>query len=128
MKVIEIRHFADGDQKLVRVPLSNSELAATLYEDDFAALMQLGLSAKWRLHNAGKKDYITVCNNGTHRAVARYIRHAGPKHKVLYKDNDPTNLRMDNLILAPGRGKYDARSSVVRQFDSSRTVLEHIEA
>jgi hypothetical protein len=90
MNSISITH----KDNLVTVPLSNSNRTVTLDAVDFESLMAKGISPRWKLSQAGK---VMVGNNHT---VARLILDAGKGFRVRYLDNDPTNLRRTNLILA----------------------------
>jgi hypothetical protein len=121
--IVKIEHSRDGEIKIIKVPIAESKLKATLYEDDFDDLMRLGISPKWKLYH----DQIVVRNNGRYVGVGRLIRHAGPNQRVVCKDDDATNLRRDNLVLAPGPSRYDARSCIARPF-KNKTIIEHISA
>jgi hypothetical protein len=79
---------------LVIVPLSNSNKTVTLDAADFDTLMAKGVSPKWKLSQAGK------VMAGDNKTVARVILEAPMGLRVKYLDNDPTNLRRDNLVLA----------------------------
>jgi hypothetical protein len=78
----------------VQVPLINSDLMATVDEQDFKDLLAREVSPRWRL-GENKKVYAT-----RNRIVARLIMGAGKKRIVKYVDGDRTNLRRSNLTLA----------------------------
>jgi len=106
-QVIEVVHFKEGKQSLVGIPLVGSKLRAILLKSDFHDLMSLGVStAGWRLYH---KQVVVRNNNGWYVSVGRMIRDADKNQKVIPKDDNPLNLRRDNLILAPGRAKFRAR-------------------
>jgi hypothetical protein len=104
-QVIEVVHFEEGKQSLVRVPLAGSKLRAILLKSDFHDLMSLGVStAGWKLYH----KQVVVRNNRWYVSVGRMIRNADKNQKVIPKDGNPLNLRRDNLLLA-GRAKFRAR-------------------
>ncbi len=119
---IEIKHFIEGDNKLVGVPLSNSDRKALLLEADFDDLMSLGISPKWRLY----KSQVVVTNNCRDFPIARLIRDALPHQKVMFRDRDTTNLRPNNLVIGPGPAKYRDRNHVVRSVRIDNTEVKHI--
>ena len=105
-QVIKIKHFKEGKQSLVGVPLVASKLRAILLKSDFNDLMSLGISTVgWKLYH----KQVVVRNNRWYVSVGRMIRDADKNQKVIPKDGNPLNLRRDNLILAPGRAKFRAR-------------------
>lgn len=112
MNCISITHKDD----LVIVPLSNSTKTVTLDAVDFESLMAKGISPRWKLSQAGK---VMVGDNKT---VARFILGAGKGLHVKYLDNDPTNLRRNNLILAsPLKGKINVQHVFSR--DQGESVM-----
>jgi len=105
-QVIKIKHFEEGNQSLVGVPLVASKLRAVLLKADFNDLMSLGIStAGWKLYH----KQVVVRNNRWYVSIGRMIRDADKNQKVIPKDGNPLNLRRDNVILAPGRAKFRAR-------------------
>ena len=123
MTVIDVIHFKENNRKLVSVPIAGKpKWKAVLYEQDFNDLMTLGISPKWKLlHNQ-----VIVRNNNRNIAISRLIRHAGVRERVVCLDDDPCNLRRDNLVLTEGgSAKYEARSNIVKAFKPKDTV-EHI--
>jgi len=105
-EAIEIEHFEEGKQKLVGVPLVGSKLRAILLESGFNDLLSLGISmAGWKLYHR----QVVVRNNRWYVSIGRLIRDADKNQKVIAKDDNPLNLRRDNLILGPGRAKFRAR-------------------
>jgi hypothetical protein len=119
--IVEIKHFTEGNEKLVSVPLSNSDLTAVLLETDFDDLTSLGISPRWRLY----KSQVVVRNNRRDFPIARLIRDAIPNQRVMFKDRDITNFRPDNLVIGPGPAKYCDRSFIERSFRAHNIELKH---
>ena len=120
MIIIEIEHFDEGKEQLVRVPLANSDKQAILFEADFDDLISLGVYPPWKLY----QGHIVSRNNGRVIAIGRLIRHAEAGQRVDTKDGDPCNLRRSNLVISPGPSKYAARGDLVRPY-KSKIELQH---
>jgi hypothetical protein len=73
MKTIAVSHYTDTDgNKLVSVPLSNSDKTAILNEDDFNALLELGISPVWKIYN----NQITTRYDLKDVSISRLLRNA----------------------------------------------------
>lgn len=123
---IQVLHTKDDKGKsIVRVPLSNSDRHATLDEQDFNQLLELGLSPSWK---QGTDGLIQVSVPGrTNLPVARLITDAS-KQRVRYLNGDKTDLRRDNLVLDGNglRAKLRARDLVVPTARLNRVEVEHV--
>lgn len=124
---LQILHSTDSNGKpVVKVPLSNSNQFATLYEQDFNDLTGLGLSLKWSQASDGM-----VRVNVTGRpnlSVARLVTNAF-KETVSYANGDKTDLRRDNLILddsGRGNAKSRARDLVKPRSHYNKLEIEHV--
>ena len=102
VKQIEIEHFREGKRKLVAVPIKTVKSKAILYTDDYDDLRSIGVLPHWHFYH----NQIIVRNDGKEIAIARLIRDAAASQIVLYKDDNPFNLRRENLIVGPGSSKY----------------------
>lgn len=120
MTTIEIYHFKKGKRKLISLPVQNATDRAVLYESDFDDLMQLGISPKWKLNH----NQVLVRSGGKDIVIARLIRGASPKQKVVSLDDSPFNLRRENLVISPGSSKIKARDYIVRAY-KQRLDIKH---
>lgn len=88
----------EGDRTLCLVPLGpSSDYVATIWKEDYDFLMRLGLSPAWLPLNVGRYVYTSTKKNKIF--IARVLLDAKPGHVVRYRDNDPWNLKRENLIL-----------------------------
>jgi len=124
---IQIFHTTDDRQrKIVRVPISNTNSEATLYETDFNELMGLGLTCRW-YRNSDGIVYVNTskrCN----LPIARLITDAF-QESVMYLNGDKTDLRRDNLVLNGSNrraAKFRARELVVRTPRLGKVDIEHV--
>src|SRR5262245_54692542 len=106
---VDITHFMDedGEDALVRVPLSKSDNEVILYQEDFDRLYQAGLDPRWKLmlgqvYTRGRKK---TC-------IARLILDGRKGEKIQYLDGNPLNLKRDNLLSARGAGKHNSLDSI----------------
>jgi hypothetical protein len=75
---------------------------ALLYAESYRALMEHGCPSKWFL--IGR----SVCTSGIRSKtlmIARLLTYADPGQKVIYVNDDPFDLRLQNLGLIPGYSK-----------------------
>ena len=110
----EPRFTIDPDgQKVVLVPLANYPAPARILLEDFEALARAGVSDQWTLNGAGRHRYVRCHVDRPGRpllTVARCVARAGAKEVVRYQDDNPLNLRSDNLVIASGRAKGRERA------------------
>jgi hypothetical protein len=122
---MEILHKTDDKGKEVAiVPLMNSTDKATIYEDDFRLLMGLGLLPYWKWSTG----QVCVGNGNGNLSIARLLLDAGKGQKVVYLDQDRTNLRRENLVLSTGGGKSRTRDQIVitHKLRSNRPGIKHV--
>jgi hypothetical protein len=120
MATIKIIH-EDG---ICRVPVYHyPNKFVTLYEDDLEELITLGIDMQWRYNNG----LVWAKSNGRKISVARLICDAGVGEQVLFLDRDPLNMLRENMITAPGPGKYRARDQIVltHTFLKEKVEVEH---
>jgi len=101
-------HLIDPNGKpVVKVPLANSELFATVDRDSFERLMDSGLSSNWYFNKSptGNRGYVRCSLNGTRVCVSRLIVNAKQQQNVFYLNNDTLDLRIENLYLEKGQAK-----------------------
>jgi hypothetical protein len=98
--------------EVVRVPIYNrlkEEIDfAELYADDLAKLEQLGLGPRWYFNRASGKSYVAATerfHRGRNAQIARLISGAPKGLVVRYRDDDPRNLRRENLYFQTGNAK-----------------------
>src|SRR5262245_10597533 len=96
-----IKHLIDEHgKKIVHVPLSDTVKSryAILYENEYLALMDAGLSSRWRL----KRDRGAVRVMSWLReirgevSVSRLVLGAGQGQEVTYANANPLDLRSSN--------------------------------
>jgi hypothetical protein len=123
-KIVDITHFKEGKRKLVAVPVNGVKTKAVLYLDDWNDLLSIGVSPVWSFY----RNQVVVRSRGKVREVAivRLLRDARAYQKVLPKDENPFNLRRDNLVLSPGSSRYRARDmiSIPKYIKEVRNVYE----
>lgn len=123
---IQIHHGRDENGKhVVKVPLSSTDNYATLYEQDFNDLVDLGLSANWK---QGADGIVQVRVPGrTNLSVARLVTDASSQ-RVSYLNGDKRDLRRDNLVLDGNgvRAKIRARDLVIPTPRLKQIELEHV--
>jgi hypothetical protein len=129
MRTIEITHIKNSrDQKnVVLVPLTDSDKQATLYEDDFNSLVEIGVSPNWKYNPEIGGQVKVYCANRM-LSVARILLNAGKGAKVQFLNGDRTDLRRDNLVIAPGAGNFRDRDFVLKshKFFPNRPQLKHV--
>jgi hypothetical protein len=101
---LEITHFMEDETPCVSVPLTNSELKVTMYQDDFNKLYELGLDPRWKL---SRGQVVSRGRKGV--SIARLVAEAGKGDKIQYLDRDPYNLRRSNLVFGKGAGTHNTR-------------------
>jgi hypothetical protein len=124
-----IKHEADANgRELVRVPLDNDGiLCATLYEEDFQALIDKGLSPKWSFDTKHGKPVVWVQDLHKHVPVARLVTNAGPGEYTIFIDGNSLNLRSDNLTLGNGTGKQRERDFIrPTRRDRKDRLMKHV--
>lgn len=92
----KIKHQTDrAGIAIVTIPVSNKQ--CTLFEDDFNALISLGLSPLWS-YDKGKGVVAWLKRWRRWGSLARIVVDAAPGTNVIFKDGNKLNLRRDNLI------------------------------
>jgi hypothetical protein len=111
-----VRHLIDEQgHKLVHVPLdAKAKRYAILFENDYTALIDLGLSPRWRLKRDRGATRVTVWNRATRQevAVARLIIGAGAGQAVTNANGNSLDLRANNLVVSSGKGTRNDRSAI----------------
>lgn len=125
-KKIQVFHTKDDKGKsIVSVPLANSDRYATLNEQDFNELVELGISPAWK---QGADGLVQVSVPGrTNLTVARLIADAS-KERVRYLNRDKNDLRRDNLVLDSHglRAKLRARDLIAPTPRLNSIEVEHV--
>ncbi len=110
-RIINIR-LAPPSGEAVRVPIFNrrNEVIdfAEVYADDLARLEQQGFGLRWYFNRASGKSYVSTAerfHKGGNAQVARLISGAPKGLVVRYRDQDPRNLRRENLYFETGNAK-----------------------
>lgn len=128
-KIIEVTHFKnpDGNEHVVQVPLDHNEKPATIYEDDFKLLMDMGVSPRWS-YNASTMGHVKVSCNNKLLSIARILVDAGKGQKVQFLNGDRTDLRRDNLVVASGAGNQRDRDYLLKshRFLPNRPQVKHV--
>ena len=111
MRVLQIVHSIDesGD-KIVTVPLTNSERKVTMLEKDLDSLIAKGNPLTWKLVSnqvilTGKKKVL----------VARTMVDANKGDRVLFKDKNPCNMLRSNILYTD-----------CRHLRNGEVIIEHI--
>jgi len=101
------RMIDPNGQPVVKVPLANTELVATVDSDSYDKLIETGISTNWNFNKASPKEngYVRTALNGSRVCVARLIVQAKPKENVHYLNGDTLDLRKENLYVAKGNSK-----------------------
>src|SRR5690606_29589276 len=106
--------FNDPDgTPCVRVPLSDGRHFAELYAEDYANLIDRGITGYWqhnipnRISREGRRGYVQcrvrlatptrTAARVTALPVVRLILNAPKGRRIYYRDNNPLNLRRNNL-------------------------------
>ena len=104
--------FSPHSGEVVRVPIYNRRREvidfAELYADDLAKLEQLGVGHRWYFNRSGSRNYVAVAESfhrGHNAQIARLISGAPKGLVVRYRDDDPRNLRRENLYFQTGNAK-----------------------
>jgi hypothetical protein len=120
---LTIRHKTEDGQRLAYVPIRGGEdKHCTMYEDDFNALLAMGMHPVFRL----KQGTIFCRCNCRNVGVARLLCNCQPGENVRYLNADPTDLRPINLLKLPGMARYAARSQLQKTLPTLRYELEHV--
>ena len=91
----------DSGRAIVLVPLGEHQGTATLYQEDWRRLIDAGYRGSWFLDSNGTgSQYVKLMHRGRNRRVARLLMDEPSNRVVRYRDRDPTNLRMENLVLS----------------------------
>lgn len=128
-RIIQITHFKnqDNQRNAVHVPLEHNDKPAIIYEDDFALLMDMGVSPRWA-YNAATMGHVKVYSNNKILSVARILVDAGKGERVQFLNGNRTDLRRDNLVIAKGAGNMRDREYVLKshRFLPNRPEVEHV--
>jgi hypothetical protein len=96
---VTITHSRDQDgNKIVSIPVTNSDKPAILYLEDFNLLKSLGLDFQWRLNS-------NVVFSKGNLPVARLIANPADGEKVQYIDENRLNLKRSNLVVSKGQAR-----------------------
>jgi hypothetical protein len=128
-RTIEVTHFKNPNDKknLVQVPLDQSDRPAILYEDDFALLMDMGVSPRWS-YNAATMGHVKCYCGGKALSIARILVDAGKGERIQFLNCDRTDLRRDNLVIAKGAGILRDRDYLLKshRFLPNRPEVKHV--
>jgi hypothetical protein len=128
-KTIEVTHFKsqDNQKNIVHVPLDYSDRPAILYEDDFALLMDMGVSPRWA-YNAATMGHVKCYCGGKALSIARILVDAGKGERIQFLNGDRTDLRRDNLVIAKGAGILRDRDYLLKshRFLPNRPEVKHV--
>lgn len=91
MKQIIITESEENGRTIYQVPLSNTDQEATIYKEDWQALMSIGVSNCWALHPKGYISVAAYRAHGGNILVGRAMLDAGPGEIVKYKDGNKLN-------------------------------------
>ena len=105
-----VRLLPSNRGRIVEVPLAGGdEDERALVTDHQARLLwNEGIRGRWFLnHNGGGKLYVRAWRNGKNVLIARVLTGAGTGESVRYRNEDPRDLRTENLSVVP-RKKAEA--------------------
>jgi hypothetical protein len=128
MRVLEIALSLNSEgQKVVSIPLTNSDLKVAMYEHSLNELEAAGIPLAWRLVQGD------VCLRGDKKVrVARLVRKAGKGDIVQFRDGCRTNLKTDNLTLSNSKDLANETLSIRRTNQHveriERATIEHKQA
>ncbi len=98
--------------EVVRMPIYNryKEVIdfADVYAADLAALEKAGFKTRWYFNRARRNRYVATTerrHKGRNAQIARLISGAPKGLVVRYRDDDPRNLRRENLYFETGNAK-----------------------
>jgi hypothetical protein len=129
----EPRHTFMNHREVTFVPLgpNGKRGEAILYTSSWNLLMKAGVSPNWTV--VGR----SVTTNGPRGAtlmVARLLTEAGPGEKIRFRDNDPYNLRLENIEVIRGYSRESDSDLMWEQIEERKRReqeqlerLEHIE-
>jgi hypothetical protein len=123
LMILEIINDLDEDgTPLTRVPLTNTDQTAVLFQQDFNFLIKKGLNPRWRLSNN------QVLESGRGRVpISRLIVDAKVGEKVYIKDRNPCNLKRNNLVVTSGNGRTNTREKLLPKNEKrSHSLLRNI--
>jgi len=102
-----IRMIDPNGQPVVKVPLANTELFATVDSASYDKLIETGISSNWNFNKASPENsgYVRCALNGSRVCVARLIVQAKPRENVHYLNDDTLDLRIENLYVEKGQSK-----------------------
>jgi hypothetical protein len=103
--------YQDSDRRLIaRVPLSRRDDYAELLYSDYERILAAGFDSPWHLNSNGHgRLYVrTMVRGGNETMIARLIANAPPRHRIRYADDNPLNLRAENLLIDEGWAKQDS--------------------
>lgn len=106
-----ISTYKDSDGRLIaRVPLTGREQFAELLHSDYERIREASFDSPWHLNSNGQGRYYvrTQARGSNEIMVARLIANAPPRHRIRYADDNPLNLRPENLVMAEGWAKQDS--------------------
>lgn len=94
VRIFQIEHSRDNNgDKVVTVPLTNSQRKVTMLEKDLDNLIARGIPLAWKL---AAKQVVLI---GKKRVlIARTMVGAEHGDRVLFKDKDFCNMRRDNIL------------------------------
>jgi hypothetical protein len=108
-------------RELITVSVSN-RFETTLYRDDYAVLLALGLSPSWFIWRSGYVATPAPYSPNGHVNVARVLLDAGEGEVVRYVDSDKLNLRRENLLIEPGFALRRDRAALTPAHKSRRKI------
>lgn len=100
------RRVMDRDgTALVHMPLKGGAIAV-IEAEDFDRLMDAGFTSQWRTHDDGHGlAYVRVKTAKGLLMLARLILNTPPGKVIRYADQNPFNLRRENLVFDDGFSK-----------------------
>jgi hypothetical protein len=121
LKHLTIEHFKNDNAKLVAVPLNGSDKKCTLNEEDFLALMEMGVSPIW----AYSQEQVLVRNKRRSLSVVRLMVDADAGQHVRFRNGLSWDLSRSNLVIAPGSSKFSTRSLFQPEYPQRQWTLTH---
>ncbi|MGX5736065.1 hypothetical protein [Bosea thiooxidans] len=88
-------------RRVYRVPLAKARVSATIYAEDYEALIAQGISGSWSWHTDARAVVVGTREGDTRRThrVARLIMNPPDDHRVYVKNRNALDLRRDNLVV-----------------------------
>jgi hypothetical protein len=85
-------------RRVYRVPLAKARVSATIYAEDYDALIARGISGSWSWHTDARAVVVGTRESNTQR-IARLIMDPPEDSRVYVKNRNALDLRRDNLVV-----------------------------